>query len=124
MSQSPIHDPLSEPRKFNLADQKLLEGVLRRQSGSGLNDDFTGSSESQFFLPQIEGGGVMTFGMFNRDAAATRSTSTTVTTMTSATTTRVETTHQAVVDGVLPDSTVAELSLATGSSQRRLIHTK
>ena len=66
----------------------------------------------------------MTFGMFNRDAAATMSTSTTVTTMTSATTTRVETTHQAVVDGVLPDSTVAELSLATGSSQRRLIHTK
>jgi len=114
ISQSPIHDlpQTPESRKLNLVDQKLLEGVLRRQSGSGLNEDFAGSSESQFFLPQIEGGGVMTFGMFNRDVAMT--TSTTVTTMTSPTTTKVETTHQAVVDGVLPDSTVAELSLATG----------
>jgi hypothetical protein len=111
---SPIHDSAqnSDPRKIGSVDQKFLESIIRRPSSSGLNDDFSSNGEPQFFLPAVEGGGVMTFGMFNRDVAMTAST--TLTTMTSPTTTKVETTHQAVVDGVLPDSTVTELSLATG----------
>ena len=48
----------------------------------------------------------MTFGMTTLTSPTTTSTPTT----------KVETMHQAVVDGVLPDSTVTELSLATGKN--------
>ena len=56
----------------------------------------------------------MSYSMFDPPSNCAASSSTTTTTTTSANTTKVETTHQALVDGVLPESTVSELSLATG----------
>ena len=54
----------------------------------------------------------MSYSMFDPPSNSAASSSTTTTTTTSANTTKVETTHQALVDGVLPESTVSELSLA------------
>jgi hypothetical protein len=57
--------------------------------GAGRSDEHSLGDAAQFLLPQIDAGGVVTFGMFNRDAVTT-----TTTTTTSANTTKVETTHQ------------------------------
>jgi len=118
LSKSPIPE-LSETRKTNSVDQKLLGSVIRRHSelsqSSVHPEDVPSNPEPQFQLPRVESGPAMTYGMFNATSNENvSSSSTTTTTTTSATTTKVETTHQALVDGVLPDSTVAELSLATG----------
>lgn len=101
----PMHDP--DPRKIGLVNL----GAVRRPSSSGLVEEFPANTEPQFFLPPMEGGGVMTFGMTTLTSPTTTSTPTT----------KVETMHQAVVDGVLPDSTVTELSLATGKNWTRAV---
>ena len=127
-SPGPDLSNVGEARKIGLVDPKLFEAVIRRHTdmnrGPVIADEYqvTGNSESsssssQFLLPQVghgeSGVAAMSFGLFDPSLCDAAS-STTTTTTTSPTTTKVETTHQALVDGVLPDSTVAELSLATG----------
>jgi hypothetical protein len=125
-SPGPDLSNVGDARKIGLVDQKLFEAVIRRHSdmnrGPVIADEYqvTGNSESsstQFLLPQVghgeSGVAAMSFGLFDPSLCDAAS-STTTTTTTSPTTTKVETTHQALVDGVLPDSTVTELSLATG----------
>jgi len=124
LGKSPCPDlsNVGDGRKIGLVDPKVFEAVIRRHSDLNRGPDEypnTGNSESssQFLLTQVghgeSGVAAMSFGLFDPSLCGAAS-STTTTTTTSPTTTKVETTHQALVDGVLPDSTVAELSLATG----------